>query len=938
MMRMSRTLTLLLILSFGLGLPISVQAKKALTYSNLAPEAQADLVKRFPQVEKEKLSLEQVDEIIRYLQGKPQYENIQVFDDGKLTPYRLEFRRTKLISDVKFSGLKNLSKSDAENIFAIKSGVVFDQQTLIEAGEKIRQAYSERGFLNAVIDIEMPPESEDRIQVAVKITENKQTLIRDIIVQSPNEDLNKKLAKELRSYIDDPLTENSLAKAQKDAREFLKQERYIRTEVLGPTTEFNKDESEVTLYYRLEKAERYNFDFQGVRFLAIRDIESSLDLDNFYSGSPAIGSELAQKIRAYYLAKGYARVDVKVEESAGQTPFQRKITFYIQEGPQIKIQKISITGYFSKKENYYVNFIEEHSSKLINKGLYNKEDFETGLKNLILELQNNGHLQAKIISTRTQFNKEKNQVTLYVNLDEGPLTEIESVNFSGNKDFSKEELLDVTRLKPGALKLSQIEEAIVSLKEFYQEQGYIEMLLLNEKEDLVTYDETNTKAALHFKILEGPQVRVASIILEGNSFTKDSVVYKELEFSQGELVTPNKIDESIARLQRTGFFSSVEIRTLEEKTNVANRTILVKVSEREPGLFTLGAGATNERTLTLRGYAGVAYRNLWGTGRGASLRLEGNYNVTDIKYLERKIILGYLEPYILGSRVRGRVNLTRSTAVTDYDLRQVSEVNSTTFSLERDFSSHILGVWDIWSLATIRDFGIDDRYPFPTTVQEIATTGPTFDLDFRDNPFNPTRGTFTRWSTEYSSPRIGSTETENYAIEYWRSTLNFTHYWDVGQIQKQPVVWANQVRGGYLKNLSDKPNGGVPWDKKGFTLGGISTLRGYEAGTQEIFPNRQDLGLTDVDRTYTLTTESSMYLIKSELRFPVYGNLGGAVFYDGGSVQIQGLHFTDNYRDSAGFGIRYSTPVGPLSLDWAWKLDARPNEEPWRFHLSIGTF
>lgn len=929
-----RTLLTLGMIMGVLGLPNWSWAKKPVKYSNLPREVQSELEKRFPYIEKEKLNLEQLDDIIRYLQLKPQYQNIRVLDDGGSSPYRLDFIRTRRIARIQISGNKKLSDSETESIFDVKSGDTFDQQSLIEGGEKIRQAYQELGFLNATVDIEMPPESEDLVAVNLKISEHKQTKIHNIILQSPNEDLNKKIIKKLKSNLNDPFMDSTLNEIQAGARQFLKENRYVRADLIGPTTEYSSDESEVTLRYRLEKVEQYSFRYEGVHFLKIKDLENALDLDNFYSGNPTVGLELAQKIRNNYLTKGYARAEVTFDEKDDKTPFHKTVTFNIAEGPQIKIAKINITGRFSKTDSYYINFIENHSSRLIAKGYYNKEDIDTGIKNLILELQNDGYLQAKLISTRTQYNKEKDKVFLYVNLDEGPLTQIETVEFDGNTSYSGEELLTVTKLHSGPLKLGQIESAISRLKDFYHENGYIEMLLMNEKEDLVTYDETNTKASLHFKIFEGPQVRVAAIILQGNDFTKDYVIQKELEFSQGELLTPHKLDESVARLQRTGFFSTVEIATLEQKTNVANRTVLIKVTERDPGLFTLGAGATNERTLTLRGYAGIAYRNLLGTGRGISLRLEGNYNVADIKYLERRIVLGYLEPYLFGSRLRGRINITQSRTVTDYELRQVTEVQSFTYSAEKDFTSNILGIWDIWSLATIKDFGVDERYPFGSKTQEIATTGPTLDLDFRDNPFNPTRGTFTRWNAEYSSPDIGSTRT----IEYWRSTLSFTHYSSMGEFQKQPVVWANQIRGGYLKNLNNVSLGGVPWDKKGFTLGGQSTIRGYEAGTQEVFPNRQDLGLQETDRTYNLTTDSTMYLLKSELRFPVYGNLGGAVFYDGGAVQIQGLTFTDPYRDSTGFGIRYNTPVGPLSLEMAWKLRAHDDESPWRVHLSIGTF
>lgn len=923
---------------FLLLFPLAAQAKKNLQYNNLPPEIQSELIQRFPQIQNERLSLDQVDEIIRFVQLKPQFENIRVLDDGNGLPYRLEFLRTRRVSAIQYSGVTALSKMDLETSLEVRVGDVFDQQALVDGGEKIRQLYKERGFFNAVIDIEMPPVSDELVAVHLKVTENRMTRIQNILLESANEELNKNLARALNRYLNDPLTEYTVSEIQKNAREYLKENRYSRAELLGPSTRVSADESKVDLVYRLERVERYRFEYLGVQFLGVRDVEAILDLDNFYSANPAIGPELAQKIRNDYLAKGYARAEVKADERDGDTSFDKIITFRIDEGPRIKIQNISVSGRLSRPEEYYVKFIEEHSSRLIESGFYNKEDLDVGLKNLILELQNNGFLQAKLLSSRTQYTKDRTQLAIFVNIDEGPLTVIDSIRFEGNQDFSSDELVAVLKLQQGPLRLSQFESAIARLKSFYSERGYIEMLLLNEKQDLVTYDETNTKASLTFKLLEGPKVSVASIIIEGNTFTKESVIRKELEFENGDLLTPYKLDESVARLQRTGFFSTVELRTLEEKTTVAKRTVLVKVTEREPGLFTLGAGATNERTLTLRGYTGIGYRNLLGTGRGASLRLEGNYNVTDIKYVERRIIFGYLEPYIFNSRIRGRINISRSTTVTDYDIRQVSEVNSTTYSLEKDFTSNILGIWDVWSLATINDFGIDDRYPFPVTTQDIASTGPTLDLDFRDSPFNPTRGTFTRWSAEYSAPILGSTRGNDFSIEYWRTSLSFTHYWTVGKADRQPVVWANQLRGGFLSNLSDKSLGGVPWDKKGFILGGQSTLRGYESGTQEVFPNRDDLGLAPDQRAYFLTTDASMFLLKSELRFPVYGSLGGAIFYDGGSVRIRDLDFSDSYRDSAGVGVRYNTPVGPLSLEWAWKLDARSSEEPFRFHLSIGSF
>ena len=64
------------------------------------------------------------------------------------------------------------------------------------------------------------------------------------------------------------------------------------------------------------------------------------------------------------------------------------------------------------------------------------------------------------------------------------------------------------------------------------------------------------------------------------------------------------------------------------------------------------------------------------------------------------------------------------------------------------------------------------------------------------------------------------------------------------------------------------------------------------------------------------------------------------IFYDGGQVNVRGYHFPLSYRDSAGFGLRVNTPVGPVTLDMGFKLNtvSGRGEDPWRLHFSIGSF
>lgn len=873
------------------------------------------------------------EKVIQMIHTDPSVRRVRIVQNQE--QMHVEVEKSTLIQSIQWTGLKAFSKSEAEDYFSLPEGSLFNQDVVLESAERLRTAYQEKGFLNALINVEYPLNEQGQVELTLKISEGVQTKIETIQIRSGNPVLNRDLNQALKNFRKKALSAVNLAEIQTEMRHWLSNEGYYRTDFSNPEIELTEQDQKANISYRLERIDRYNIEFSGNRYFSVGKLKSIVSFDEFYTANPLVGNEMANLIRSAYLKKGFARVEVNSEELDDSRPFEKNVLIKINEGERIRITEYQFSGRLTRPNLYYQKLLKNTGTELLLANYYNKEEIELAQQNLVLQLQNEGFLMARVISSRIQYNKERSKITLFINLDEGLRTNVEVVTFQGNTSFRSDRLQELIGLKVGQpLRLQDIEVSIKKLKDFYLENGYLEMKLLNESADLVQYNSDNTKAGLTYRIQEGPQIRVASIVTEGNTFTKNYVIEREIDIREGDLLTPKKIDESVSRLQRTGYFNTVEIKTLEEKSAVANRTLIIRVAERDPGLITLGAGATNERGVTLRGYGGAAYRNLYGTGRGISGRIEGNYNVSDVRYFEYRATLGYLEPYLFNTRLRGRINLTHSSLVTNYDIGQVSQVRQTTYSIEKEFNKNILGVYELYSLATVQDFGLDERYTFPTSTLDIATTGPTLDIDFRDNPFNPSTGTFTRLRAEYSSPSIGSSA----GIEYWRATSSFTHYL---KLNKNPlawtqsdsaVVWANNFQAGYLQNLSK--DGGVPYDKKGFILGGRTTVRGFEAGTREVFPSVNDLG---TDR-YILTTHSTMFLFKSELRFPLYGAFGGAVFYDGGSVSIQGLNLSDIYREAAGFGLRYNTPFGPLNLELAWKLDRKENEDPFKFHLSIGTF
>ncbi len=908
------------------------ESQENFDFSNLGPELVTQIKRQFPTLEKGTFDSKELDLLVEEMIVKNQFDSAEIVRSGN--SYRLRVGKTSKIEVIEFVGNSSISEKELRREMLISEKLAFDQQQLLEAQDRLEKFYQSQGFSQVRIDFEFIRPKDRGVTIKIRIREGRQTTLESFEVISKNKLLNEKLSFHMRKkFRNQALNERTLNAMRDHLRTYLSENRYFRTEVIDPSIQSDPGSANSKAVYRFQNVFQYDVFFDGQKEKHQTKLAQVLNLETFASSNPNVASELGTKIKTFYISEGFARAEVSTDESPGAGEFVRKIYIRVNEGPRIKIAKIDLIGSFSEDTKVYQDFIREHSSEAVSDGVYVKEDLDAGLRNMVTDRWNRGFLKARIVSTRSIYNEKRDQITVQVNFEEGRLTKIRNLIFEGNTHFSTQELTDLVELRAGEpLRLYELESAVGRLNKHYRDQGYLDMTLANEKDDVVTYFEDNTIVDVRFKILEGPQVKVGSIVIEGNTLTEDEIILMELEFDYGNILTPDKIDESVSRLQKTGYFSSVEIRTLEEKTPISLRTVRVRVTDRDPGLFNAGFGLNNDRGLTVRGYGGIAYRNILGTGRGISFRGDANYNPTDIRFLERKFTIGYLEPYLLRSRIKFRSNFSLSTTITDAKSDVASDIDQYIFSLEQTITTHLLVSWDLWNFADFRDFKV--KTGADISALRIGSTGPTVDLDYRDHPFNPTRGTFTRVNVEYGSPLYNSNDT----IEFIKAQGSFTHYQALGLWK---MVWANSLRAGYLKNISGNSNGSVPYDKKGLILWGQTTVRGFTP--DESYPNKFDFPSAEFNQEngrFNLRTEAQMLLYKSEVRFPVYGALAGAVFYDGGSVRIKNLDLARPYRDSFGIGVRYVLPVGAINLEYAWKSnhDINRNESPGSWHISFGTF
>lgn len=924
----------LLVFLFG------TNAQSQTRYLNLAGWP-ADFVEKMkkdvPEISVEPYSDAHINTILKKLDQTYQFNSLKIIAgkaDGELL---LIGEIAADVEKIVFDGLKDLSEPEALTLTNLTLKNALDEELLKSATQKLIQFYRDLGYRSAEVKYDIV--SNSAIKKLVQFTVHTKHRTRLSTIQIDGFDVKTKAAIErvlMINFRRSVMTQENLNKLNVRLRAELNEHGFYLTPVSSPQMILTADELSARIVFKLVATTPYQIEFINLKeFTKYHLEEDILKLSSFYSKDSNFGPELVERLKEFYLSEGYPHFEVALSErKEGEKII---LSFNINEGPFTRIKNIRITGQYSRPEKFYANKVLELSSSKVANKVFIKEDIELGIKNLIIFLQNEGYVNARLGRIQITTDRDNPEIgEALIQLDEGAQVVISGIDFIGTNSLSREGLLKVIKLQPGAnLSLIALEEALLNLKNYYASLGFIEYKLANETKDLITYAESNSQAQLKFEIIEGPRVEVQSILIEGNTLTNDRLILTEIDINVGDILTPAKITESISRLLRTGHFSSVEITTLEAGTAVSQRAVLVKVNEREPGVFTVGGGLTNENNGTVHGYTGAAYRNMTGMGMGLSARLEGNYNYADVRYLESKITLGGVLPYLLESRARLRLNLTRSRTITNFEIRKVTELNSTVLTVEQDFTSHFTGILDLFNITTYVDRGItaeDEAKYFSQTGQSlyqdlvIGSTGPTLDFDYRDNLFNPTKGSFSRFSAEYASAFSGSSKVDDFLRLNAQSTF-YVPYKETG------VVFAQSFRGGYIEDLNKSLGFGIPFDKKGFSLGGRSTIRGFSSS--EFFPSTAEVG-----SSFKMKTFASFQLIKSELRFPLVNkwDVSAAIFYDGGQVLVEGLSFEDNWRDAVGIGIRYNTPVGPLNLEYGQKMDKKSYESEGAFHLSIGVF
>ncbi len=325
----------------------------------------------------------------------------------------------------------------------------------------------------------------------------------------------------------------------------------------------------------------------------------------------------------------------------------------------------------------------------------------------------------------------------------------------------------------------------------------------------------------------------------------------------------------------------------------------------------------NRNDLGLRFFIGASYQNLGGWHRGVSANAIVNRRLADFKFLEYNLNLGFREPYFANWRVTLLTNfilLKRRFSTFD------ANISRATAEFRRQLTKNITGLIQ-YSFERVKTFNA--KVKIDNEKRLIAALTPGVIWDSRNDIYNPSGGVYSINRFELAERVFGSQDD----VGYYRASSRNSLYFGLDE----GTVWSWGFNFGFERsNIAGKS---IPKIKL-FRLGGTGSIRGYREDSLE------------VDSTEDINGTLAYVNYRSEFRFLLEGALGMAIFWDAGNLYVDTLQPL-KLRHSTGLGLRYNTPVGPVSLDFARKLGTvgsrgdRVNvsdQDKQRVHFSIGSF
>lgn len=666
---------------------------------------------------------------------------------------------------------------------------------------------------------------------------------------------------------------------------------------------------------------------------------------------------VTQELRRQYNDRGKYNVDITPTVS----PLDRNrvdITIAIKEGKAAKIQHVNLVGTekFASEDILETWESKEHNwaSWYRRDDQYSKEKLSGDLEKLNSWYLDRGYVDFSVDSTQVSISPDKRDMFITAGVTEGEQYKISEIKVTGDTILPQEDVERMVIQKSGdTFSRALLEYSSDAITNSLSNIGYA----FAKVNPIPTSNRADRTVAINMQVVPGPRVQVRRITFKGNTRTSDEVLRREMRQFENSWYSQAAIDRSKIRLQRLGYFESVDVETPPVTGSNDQVDVVYNVKETTSGSFVFGLGYSQSYGMTTS--VQLSQNNFLGGGNRVSVEASRS------SYLQR-YGFSYTNPYFTDDGVSLGYNL--SWRELDYSDFNTAQYNSTNRSAQMVFGVPITEN-DTVSLMVGIDSNQINTYQGSTPqsiidyIDAIGTktfhswrTELGWARDTRNDYFMPTRGTYQRIGLETTLP--GST------IEYYKLNYQFSKYWPIlpslvintraeigygdsygkditrdlcytaptaANPNPTQTVDCNSASADYVKTVTAT---GLPFYEN-FYAGGTNSVRGFEDNTlgprseaNNSYYNGQPLG-------GSVKTVGSV-----EAYFPRLFDSPSArisAFVDFGNVYDGSKNFKANeLRVSTGVALLWRAPVGPISISYAFPLKKEDGDEIERLQFTFG--
>ncbi len=660
-----------------------------------------------------------------------------------------------------------------------------------------------------------------------------------------------------------------------------------------------------------------SIDFVGLKEFDKDQLLKSLKDFGVGEGQPfdkALADRTEQELKRQYLTRSLYGAEVVTTV----TPLERNrvnVTFTVVEGAVAKIREIRLNGNKAFSQSTLKGLFDLDADSWL--AFYTKADrysrakLNADLETLRAYYLNRGYLEFNVESTQVAISPDKQDITITINVVEGQPYIVTGVKLEGEFLGKEEDFKTLVAIKPGeAYRAEAVAQTTRAFVDRFGTFGYA-FATVEPRTDI---DRANGRVALTLVADPQRRVYVRRVNVAGNSRTRDEVLRREFRQFESSWYDGAKIKLSRDRVDRLGYFSDVNIDSVEVPGTPDQVDLTLTIKEKATGNLLLGAGFSSADKLSLT--ASIKQDNVFGSGNYLGVELNSSMS-------SRTLVLSTIDPYF---------TIDGISRAFDIFYRTVRPLNSqgeqyqlvtpgATIRFGVPFSEYdtvFFGV-GIERTQIKGDTALPNNYflyreRFGSTSTSVPITV-GWSRDQRDSALVPTAGRYTRLNFDWGI--AGDTR-------YLRANAQYQHYIP---ITKRFTVAFNAELG-WGKGLSGRS---YPIFKN-FYGGGLGTVRGFDQGS---------LGPVDVTGAYL--GGNRRVNINSELYLPVPGagndrTLRLFTYVDVGNVWGEFEKVTaGSLRASAGVGLSWISPMGPLKLSYGTPIRKQPEDRMQRLQFQIGT-